>query len=202
MAQVEDDKNEDVEVDDGYKVAQRVSVHELMNKDQNDPSLQKYKQNLLGDPKDIIIDANDNRTVFMDKFILLVEGEEPLELDTSKMQDDKHPSEAFKLVEGCKYQLKIVFRVQKDIVLGFKKKDIIKKGLIKVVKESDAPEMIGSFKPNNKEVHEFTFPEQTAPTGFIARGKYVATTKFVDDDKKEHLILHYSFEIIKPPKEQ
>jgi len=196
MAQEADGKDVEApeEEDDGYKVAQRVSVAEIMNKDKDDESLQKYKQALLGDVKDITIDANDKRQVFFDKFILLVEGQKPLELDPSKLSKDEL---AFSLVEGTKYSLKVVFRVQRDVVFGLKKQDIITRKGIKVDKSL---EMMGAFKPSAKEIHEYKFPEQTTPSGMMTRGKYVAKTTFLDDDNNKHLAFEYGFQIVKADK--
>jgi len=63
MAQ-QDEKDVDEEEHDTYKVAARVSIAEMMDKDKDDEALQKYKQSLLGDGKDLIIDPNDKRQVF------------------------------------------------------------------------------------------------------------------------------------------
>jgi len=193
MAQAEEkNKGEgDDEEHDGYKVAARVSVHEILNKDKDDEALQKYKQQLLGDLKDIIIDANDKRQVYFDKFILLAEGRDALELDPNKLNKDQI---AFILKEGSKYKLKIKFRVQREVVFGLKKQDTIYRKGVRVDKSTD---MMGAFKPSAKDIQEFTFPEQTTPSGMLARGKYVAKTVLLDDDGVKHASFEYGFQIAK-----
>lgn len=39
--------------------------------------------------------------------------------------------------------------------------------------------------------------EEEAPSGIIYRGKYEATSRFMDDDKKVHLEFKWGFEIKK-----
>ena len=39
--------------------------------------------------------------------------------------------------------------------------------------------------------------EEEAPSGMLARGHYVASSSFVDDDKKTHLAFDWSFDIAK-----
>jgi len=59
--------------------------------------------------------------------------------------------------------------------------------------------MIGSFAPQ-KEPHIITIPRNgwdEAPKGIVARGKYKANSKFVDDDGQVHLEYDYAFAIKK-----
>jgi hypothetical protein len=39
--------------------------------------------------------------------------------------------------------------------------------------------------------------ETQAPSGMLARGHYSATSSFVDDDKKTHLLFEWRFDIVK-----
>jgi len=114
-----------------------------------------------------------------------------VELNPAKL---KKEDIAFTLKEGCKYKLKVVFRVQRDVVFGLKKQDVIYRKGIRVDKSMD---MMGAFKPSNKDVQEFEFPEQTAPSGMLTRDKYTAKTTFLDDDKNEHIAFQYGFRIAK-----
>jgi Rho GDP-dissociation inhibitor len=56
--------------------------------------------------------------------------------------------------------------------------------------------MIGSFPPSDKP-ESFQFPEEVVPSGMLARGKYRATCRFMDDDGHLHLEFEYTFEIKK-----
>lgn len=56
--------------------------------------------------------------------------------------------------------------------------------------------MIGSFAPGS---HELDIPRkgwEEAPKGLLARGKYKANAKFVDDDGATHLEYDYAFGIL------
>jgi len=65
-------------------------------------------------------------------------------------------------------------------------------------------EMLGSYGPQ-REAHTVVFPRrddewEQAPSGMLARGKYNALSRFVDDDKQIHLEFEYSFQIVKKGK--
>lgn len=46
-------------------------------------------------------------------------------------------------------------------------------------------QMMGSYGPR-PDVHTFTTPEETAPSGMVLRGNFKIKSKFVDDDKNEY----------------
>merc|ERR1712228_276692 len=196
MAQQKDKKQQDADDEQpdmtaGYKVAEKVGVNDLMDKDKDDKALQKYKEQLLGNVKNAIIDANDKRQVFFDSLVIEPEGRKPIEIDPSKCNAN---DVAFQLKEGTKYRVAIKFRVQREIVLGLKKFVIIKRKGIKMDKST---EMMGLFAPDNKKTYEIPFPQEVVPSGMLARGTYVAKTQFIDDDKTVHLDFSYSFKIAK-----
>ena len=134
MAQ-QDEKHQDEEdqpeMTDGYKVAEKVGVADLMDKDKDDKALQKYKEQLLGKVENSIIDASDKRQVFFDALVIEViepKGRDPIVLDPSKCSSNEV---AFTLKEKAKYRVVIKFRVQREIVLGLKKFEVIKrKGIL------------------------------------------------------------------------
>ncbi|XP_058217923.1 rho GDP-dissociation inhibitor 1-like isoform X2 [Rhododendron vialii] len=71
------------------------------------------------------------------------------------------------------------------------------KGLWFTLKEVDSTkEMLGTFSPQ-QEHYTHVIPEETTPSGFFARGSYSARSKFVDDDNKCYLEIHYTFDIQK-----
>jgi len=110
---------------DGYKVPDKVGVDDLMAKDKDDEALQKYKAALIGDAKDKIIDAKDERLIFFDELVVNSAGDdkqfvlEPAKCDANSI--------AFTLKEKAKYVVMIKFRVQKDIVTGLKRFLVVKK---------------------------------------------------------------------------
>lgn len=56
--------------------------------------------------------------------------------------------------------------------------------------------MVGSYGPK-AEAHEHCTPSEEAPKGLIARGAYVAKSKFIDDDKNIYLEWQWAFQIKK-----
>ncbi|ETO36755.1 expressed hypothetical protein [Reticulomyxa filosa] len=189
MAQEESKEKEHPEDDSGYKVAERKSIAKIMEQDSADEALQKYKANLIGDIKKVLIDENDKRQVFFDKLMIEPEGRDPISLDPSKLKADEV---AFTLKEGCKYRVRIVFRVQREIVLGLKKFDVISRKGITVDKTT---QMMGAFAPSTEKSYEHPFPVEEAPSGMLYRGVYTAKTQFLDDDKTVHLAFQYQFRI-------
>merc|ERR1719295_448603 len=168
MDKDKDEKEEDApEATDGYKVAEKATVADLMDKDKDDEALQKYKAELLGDGKNTIIDEKDKRQVFFDQLVIEPEGQD---------------------------RIVIKFRVQREIVLGLKKFTVLKRKGIKVDKSTD---MMGSYAPDAEKVNVYNFPFDVVPDGMLARGTYVARTQFIDDDKTVHCDFSYSFKIAK-----
>jgi len=182
----DDDKPED---ESGYKVAERKSIAKIMEQDSGDEALKKYKQNLIGDAKKVMIDEKDTRQIFFDKLKIEPEGRDPIVLEPSKLKADQV---AFTLKEGCKYRVKIEFRVQREIVLGLKKFDVISRKGINVDKST---QMMGSFAPSTEKSYDHAFGFEEAPSGMFYRGVYTAKTQFLDDDKTVHLAFQYQFRI-------
>ena len=54
-------------------------------------------------------------------------------------------------------------------------------------------EMLGSYAPGK--TNEKKFPLEEAPSGMLARGKYEARSKFIDDDGHSYLDFAWSFEV-------
>jgi Rho GDP-dissociation inhibitor len=92
--------------------------------------------------------------------------------------------------------MKAQFRVQHEVLSGLKYVQIVKRKGIRVSKDE---EMLGSYAPNttDKPTYEKKFAPDEAPSGMLARGKYEAASRFVDDDSKAHLDFNWSFEIAK-----
>jgi len=186
-----EETKEQPEDESGYKVAAQKSIATIMQQDSGDEALQKYKATLIGDAKKVYIDEKDKRQVFFDKLMVEPEGKTAFSLDPSKLKADEV---AFTLKEGCKYRVRIVFRVQKEIVLGLKKFDVITRKGITVDKST---QMMGSFAPSVDKIYEHPFSMEEAPSGMLYRGVYTAKTQFLDDDKTVHLAFQYQFRIAK-----
>jgi len=162
-----------------------------MEQDKDDKAIQQYKDTLLGDVSKSIIDDKDPRQVFFDKLLIKPVDHDEIVLNPNKVNKDKV---AFTLKEGSRYNIEIHFRVQREIVLGLKKLDLIYRKAVRVDKST---EMMGSFAPTSAKTYTYKFPEQTTPSGILARGQYTAKTSFVDDDGTAHVTFEYTFRIAK-----
>jgi len=95
--------------------------------------------------------------------------------------------------EGAEYRLKVVFKIQHDVVSGLKYLHVVKRSGIKVDKME---EMVGSYGPS-ADLYTKKFPLEEAPAGMLARGTYKVKSRFIDDDNFCHLEWDWTFEIKK-----
>jgi len=182
------------------KYQKKVAINDLMKLDNEDESLKKYKESLLGQSgKEVYAPKDDpRRVVILELNVQCVGrpgGDIVYKLETpeaiAKLKDLP-----FILKEECQYKITITFRVQHEIVSGLKYVNTSYRSGIKVHKDET---MIGSFPPQ-KDSYKSTFPRvgwEEAPKGMLARGKYKAKSQFIDDDKQVHLEYEYAFEIKK-----
>ncbi len=56
--------------------------------------------------------------------------------------------------------------------------------------------MVGSYGPKTEE-HEFTTPNEEAPSGLIMRGTYIVKSRFTDDDKNIYLEWQWQLDVKK-----
>ncbi|RYP90676.1 hypothetical protein DL770_003214 [Monosporascus sp. CRB-9-2] len=178
----------------------KTEKHILPNKktlDENDESLQRYKQSLgLGGGKDLS-DPNDPRVCIIQSLTMESPGRDPVTIDLSKPGSEQTlKDKPFKIKEGSKFTMVATFKVQHEILSGLQYVQVVKRKGLKVGKDS---EMLGSYAPNTDKQPLYTkrFQEEDAPSGMLARGHYNAVSSFVDDDKKTHLQFEWSFDISK-----
>ncbi|KAK6221667.1 RHO protein GDP dissociation inhibitor [Colletotrichum tabaci] len=165
--------------------------------DENDESLQRYKESLgLGGGKDLS-DASDPRVCIILSLTMESPGRDPVTIDLSSPGSEATlKDKPFKIKEGAKFTMVAKFKVQHEILSGLQYVQVVKRKGIKVSKDS---EMLGSYAPNTDKQPTYTkrFQEEDAPSGMLARGHYNAISSFVDDDKKTHLTFEWSFDIAK-----
>merc|ERR1712071_159260 len=172
------------------------SIDELLQADQEDESLQKYKAALLGDALAgsgaVVVEDSDPRKVLVKSLALVVEGRDD---DTIDLTEDLKTikSKSFILKEGVKFRIKIDFIVQREIVHGLKYVQKTYRAGIPVDKMSH---MVGSYAPK-MEAQSYMTPPEDAPSGMLKRGTYNVHSLFTDDDKNEHLKWEWSIEIKK-----
>uniref|UniRef100_A0A1B0C830 Rho gdp-dissociation inhibitor n=2 Tax=Lutzomyia longipalpis TaxID=7200 RepID=A0A1B0C830_LUTLO len=109
------------DVDANYQAPPQKTIEEIMATDQEDESLRKYKEALLGaaQAEKIIVDANDSRKVIVKKLALCVTGRDDMELDLTG-DISKLKKQTFTIKEGVQYRIRIDFIVQREIVHGLK----------------------------------------------------------------------------------
>lgn len=184
---------------DQYKVSAKKTLAEYQKLDAEDESLAKWKES-LGLSSDVLPleFPGDKRKVVIQKIQLLVDTEkEPITFDLTNEKTIKDlGSMRHKIKEKSIYKLRITFKVQHEIITGLRYVQFIKKAGIAVDKIDDH---LGSYAPNTtrKPFYEVELPESEAPSGFLARGSYSAVSKFIDDDKTNHLTLNWGVEIVK-----
>lgn len=175
-----------------FLVSPIVPLKDQLEKDKDDESLRRWKEQLLGGiPPDPIGVENVEPKVQVIQFTILCDGRPeiviPLPLSTN------HKTLLFTLKEGCTYKIKFTFLVQHNIVCGLTYIHTVWKNGFRVEKTKT---MLGTFGP---QVDPYThiLDEENAPSGIFARGNYTTRIQFVDDDGRSHLDIQHTFSIAK-----
>uniref|UniRef100_A0A4X2L9Q8 Rho GDP dissociation inhibitor gamma n=1 Tax=Vombatus ursinus TaxID=29139 RepID=A0A4X2L9Q8_VOMUR len=179
------------EVDLNYKAPEKKTLQEIQQLDQDDESLTKYKQALLGPIPEAVDPSLPN--VQVTRLTLVCEqAPGPITMDlTGDLESLKN--QVFVLKEGVDYKVKISFKVNKEIVCGLKYlHHTYRKGL----RVDKAVYMVGSYGPRTEE-YEFLTPMEEAPKGLLVRGTYHIKSFFTDDDKTDHLSWEWDLNIKK-----
>ncbi|KAG6785191.1 hypothetical protein POTOM_010917 [Populus tomentosa] len=167
------------------------TLKEQLEKDKDDESLKKWKEQLLGS-----VDLNTiGETLEPDvKFLslsILSPGRPDIVL--SIPENGRPRGLWFTLKEGSPYNLKFSFQVSNNIVSGLKYTNTVWKTGLKV---DSSKEMLGTYSPQ-PEPYTHMNAQETTPSGIFARGSYSARSKFLDDDNKCYLEINYTFDIRK-----
>ncbi|KAG0049065.1 hypothetical protein BGZ83_006072 [Gryganskiella cystojenkinii] len=205
------DDDEDFGNNTGYKVGQKKSLAEYNSLDAGDESLNRWKAS-LGVAKVDVSKLDDPHNVVVLQLCLEVAGRPDVVLDLTQ-SEEALKQHSFTIKEGVEYRLKVLFKVQHEVVSGLKYRHVIKRGPITVDKTE---EMIGSYaaqvapiekKASFEELKDADskkaylrkqkFATEEAPSGMMARGHYEARSKFVDDDGTVHKAWNWSFDIKK-----
>ncbi|WCJ28125.1 Rho GDP-dissociation inhibitor 1 [Euphorbia peplus] len=188
ICQTEDDEDDE---DRKIELGPQCSLKEQLEKDKDDESLRRWKEQLLGS-----VDINAVGEILDPEIKILSlaiksPGREDIVL--SIPEDGNIKGNWFTLKEGSTYSLKFTFQVSNNIVAGFKYTNTVWKTGVKV---DSTKEMLGTYSPQ-AEPYTHEMPEEHTPSGMFARGSYSARTKFLDDDNKCYLEINYSFDIRK-----
>ncbi|XP_028778203.1 rho GDP-dissociation inhibitor 1-like [Neltuma alba] len=183
----EDDDDERSKIELGPQC----SLREQLEKDKDDESLRKWKEQLLGSVDINAVGETLEPEVKIVSLAIKTNGRDDIVLPIP--ESGKPEGLWFTLKEGSHYSLMFTFRVSHNIVSGLKYTNTVWKTGIRV---DSTKEMIGTFSPQ-EEAYTHEMPEETTPSGMLARGTYTAKSKFVDDDNKCHLEINYTFDIRK-----
>lgn len=186
--------DEEHEVDTSYKPPPEKTIEEILAADQEDESLRKYKEALLGQAQQgkIIVEPDDPRKVIVKRLALCVEGRDDVVLDLTG-DLSKLKKQTFTIKEGVSYRIRIDFIVQREIVHGLK---YVQKTYKLGLPVDKMTHMVGSYPPKDG-LQSYTTPPEDAPAGLMTRGSYSVQSLFTDDDKHEHLKWEWTFEIKK-----
>ncbi|KAL1566986.1 Rab GDP dissociation inhibitor alpha [Salvia divinorum] len=169
----------------------KVSLKEHLEKDKDDESLRRWKEQLIGSVDASAVEEDQEPDVKILSLAIVTSGRADMLLPIPEGENPK--GLWFTLKEGSLYHLKFTIKVSNDIVCGLKYTNTVWKTGIKV---DSSKEMLGTFSPQaDPYTHEM--PQETTPSGIFARGQYTARSKFVDDDNKCYLDINYTFDIQK-----
>lgn len=185
----EDEDDDDLE--SKIQLGPQCTLKELSEKDKDDESLRRWKEQLLGSVDVNAVGETLDPEVKILSLAIKSQGRGDILLPIPEAGNPKCPW--FTLKEGSRYSLEFTFQVSNNIVSGLKYKNNVWKTGIKV---DSTKEMIGTFSPQT-EPYTHEMPEETTPSGIFARGSYSARTQFLDDDNRCYLELNYTFEIKK-----
>ncbi|KAG6554071.1 hypothetical protein Mapa_003986 [Marchantia paleacea] len=188
----EDDESESAQVADEYALGLGpiVPLKEQLERDKEDESLRRWKEQLLGQ----VSLAGDEAVEPEVRFLTLgmtSPGRPDISIPLPLQKNSRGVT--FTLKEGALYRLQFTFNVLHNIVSGLRYVHTVWKGVVQV---DHTKIMLGTFSP---QIEPYTqiMEEETTPAGVLARGAYTAKTKFVDDDERCYLEIDYSFEIRK-----
>ena len=126
--------SESSEEDTGYKPGEKVDINTLVNQDNEDESLRKYKESLLGNVNDIYAPKDDPRRVVILELKIMFQdrpnGDVVYNLEDPKGLQ-KLKTEPFTIKESAGYRIQVKFRVQHEIVSGLKYENKVYKGIIR-----------------------------------------------------------------------
>ncbi|VDP02794.1 unnamed protein product [Soboliphyme baturini] len=82
------DLPDEIEPQVPYKPPAQVSVKEILEKDKEDPSLQRYKEQLLGNAENVVVDASNPQNVIVNSLTLLIKDLPEVVMDLSISKDE------------------------------------------------------------------------------------------------------------------
>ncbi|KAJ1259146.1 hypothetical protein BS78_10G131700 [Paspalum vaginatum] len=189
--EIDDGDEEEEAAPEDIDLGPRLSIKEQLDKDKDDESLRRWKEQLLGSVDLGSVGEMLEPDVKITSLSILSPGRPEIVLPLPAERRSKEKEPWFTLKEGSAYRLKFTFSVADNIVSGLRYTNTVWKTGIRV---DSTKEMLGTFSPQ-AEPYTYLTPEETTPSGIFARGSYSARTKFLDDDRKCYLEMKYTFDI-------
>eukprot|EP00252_Welwitschia_mirabilis_P005385 TRINITY_DN15878_c0_g1_i1.p1 TRINITY_DN15878_c0_g1~~TRINITY_DN15878_c0_g1_i1.p1 ORF type:complete len:223 (+),score=35.13 TRINITY_DN15878_c0_g1_i1:439-1107(+) len=186
-----DDEQDEETPPEPYVPGPLLSLKEQIERDKEDESLRRWKQQLLGCADSSFIEEKTEPEV---TFISLgIVTRDNKDMSFSLSPDMAANELCFTLKEASKYNLKFTFTVLHNIVSGLVCMNTVWKAGVQV---DQTRYMLGTFAPQ-QEPYTHVLDEETTPSGAFARGTYSARVKFTDDDGRNHFEFGYTFDIKK-----
>ena len=178
-------------------MSQPKTAQDYLNTQDDDESLRKWKESLLGDAANadpaLTHPKDDPRLVIPKEFKVVIENGPThtynLE-DKASLEDLK--KKGYTLTEGQTFHYELKFLVHHDLVLGLRLKTKSKKMLAK----QEAVFDIGSYPPTIAPI-EKVLEDCEVPTGAMTRGEYKVTNTIEDDMGRTHIKFDSKFKIVK-----
>ncbi|CAI9107582.1 OLC1v1006966C2 [Oldenlandia corymbosa var. corymbosa] len=145
-----------------------LSLKDQIEKDQEDESLRRWKEKLLGCVESDLNGQMEPEVKFHSIGII---SSDFREINTPlPVAEDPNKPVLFTLKEGSEFRLKLKFSVLHNIVSGLAYTNTVWKGGVQVDRSKG---MLGTFAPQ-REPYTHLLEEETTPSGALARGKYSA----------------------------
>ncbi|WVQ71940.1 hypothetical protein IAR50_001482 [Cryptococcus sp. DSM 104548] len=177
---------------EGYKLGQSKTVAELAALDQEDESLQRWKQSLgIGAAAG---SGGEKKAILKTLFLTSPTLHHPISIDLTQSKDQlaQLKKDPITIKEGVEYSVGITFQVANEIVSGLKYIQVVKRAGITVDKTEA---MLGSYGPQ-EQPYEKIFASEESPSGMLARsGSYVVRSRVIDDDATVWLDFEWGFKL-------
>ncbi|CAD6586315.1 MAG: hypothetical protein TREMPRED_004387 [Tremellales sp. Tagirdzhanova-0007] len=174
---------------EGYKIGQSKTVAELAALDQEDESLQRWKQSLGLDTN---AGSASKKVVPKTLFLSSPTLDQPITIDLTQTAAELAKLKPMIIKEGIEYSVGITFAVEGQIVSGLKYLQVVKRAGVKLDKTEA---MLGSYGPREA-AYTKIFASEESPSGMLARsGSYVVKSRIIDDDQHVWLDFEWMFKL-------
>ena len=173
------------------------TVDEFLNRKDEDESVRKWKESLLGDAANadpaLTHPKDDPRLVIPKEFKVVINGGKThtYNLENKANLEDLKKN-GYELKEGQVFHYELTFLVHHDLVLGLKLRTKSKK----MIAKQEAVFDIGSYPPTIAPIVK-VLEECEVPVGSMTRGTYKVENTIEDDMGRTHLKFESKFTITK-----